>query len=43
VHLLLEYRQPIDRAEAVLVASVGDGLWLTAGGEVRAAAAILPA
>ena len=43
VHLLLEYRQPIDRAEAVVVASVGDGLWLTAGGEVRAAAAILPA
>ena len=43
VHLLLEYRQPVDRAEAVLVASVGDGLWLTAGGEVRAAAAILPA
>jgi acyl-ACP thioesterase len=43
VHLLLEYRQPIDRAEAVLVASVADGLWLTVGGEARAAAAILPA
>jgi len=42
-HLLLEYRQPIDRAEEVLVASEGNGLWLTVGGLVRAAAAILPA
>jgi acyl-ACP thioesterase len=42
-HLLLEYRQPIDRAEEVVVASSGDGLWLTVDGEVRAAAAILSA
>jgi acyl-ACP thioesterase len=39
--LVLEYRRPIDRFEEVAVVSAEDGrLWLTVGGEVRAAAGL---
>ena len=37
--VVLEYRKPIDEVEEVLIASAGDNLWLTVGGEARAAAA----
>jgi acyl-ACP thioesterase len=42
VRLLLEYRQPIDAGEDVVLAHDGAALWLTVGDDVRAAAAILP-
>jgi len=37
--VVLEYRKPIDELDEVLIATAGDNLWLTVGGEVRAAAA----
>jgi len=37
--VVLEYRKPIDELDGVLIATAGDNLWLTVGGEVRAAAA----
>jgi acyl-ACP thioesterase len=40
---VLEYRKPIDLGERVELAHDGELLWLVVGGEVRAAAAILPA
>jgi acyl-ACP thioesterase len=40
VRVVLEYRSPIDEDDAVLLAQAGDKLWLTVGGEVRAAAAL---
>jgi acyl-ACP thioesterase len=38
--LALEYRRPIDRFEDVVVSHVEGRLWLTVGGEVRAAAGL---
>jgi acyl-ACP thioesterase len=38
--LVLEYRRPIDRFEEVVVAQADCRLWLTVGGEVRAAAGL---
>ena len=38
--VVLEYRRPIDRLDEVLLASTDDGLWLRAGDELRAAAAL---
>jgi acyl-ACP thioesterase len=40
--LVLEYRQPIDRGEEVLVPQAQGRLWLTVRGDVRAAAALEP-
>jgi acyl-ACP thioesterase len=37
---VMEYRRPIDLGERVQIACDGDMLWLVAGGELRAAAAI---
>ena len=39
----LEYRKPVDLTDDVRLVAAGDALWLTVGGEVRAAAAILRA
>lgn len=39
----LEYRKPVDVGDDARVVATGDALWIVAGGEVRAAAAILPA
>ena len=38
--LVLEYRRPIDRFEEVVVSHADSRLWLTVGGEVRAAAGL---
>ena len=38
--LVLEYRRPVDRFEDVVVSQVEGRLWLTVGGEVRAAAGL---
>ena len=39
----LEYRKPVDLGDDARVIAAADALWITVGGEVRAAAAILPA
>lgn len=39
----LEYRRPVDLGEDVRLVATADALWLTVGGDVRAAAAILRA
>lgn len=40
-HAVLEYRKPVDVGDSPLVVRDGQHLWITVGGEVRAAAAIL--
>ena len=39
----LEYRKPVDLTDDVRVVAADDSLWMTVGGEARAAAAILRA
>jgi acyl-ACP thioesterase len=43
VRVLLEYREPINRDDPLLVAEADDAMWFLVTGDVRAAAAILPA
>lgn len=40
-HAVLEYRKPVDVGDDALLVRDGSQLWITVGGEVRAAAAIL--